>query len=136
MRNRRHKLWIDRFQTSLSIRIGLYFVFFEVIIGLTFTVGRAIILDFQEVLGVEAWGFLGLIALFTLALMAGLFIRDAIAYTHRIVGPLYRFRKAIQAIIAGDELELIRLRKGDHLQEFKMSSTKCCKSSNNGEPFN
>jgi len=28
MRNRRHKLWIDRFQTSLSIRIALYFVFF------------------------------------------------------------------------------------------------------------
>ena len=33
--------------------------------------------------------------------------------------PLYRFRQAIKAIESGEELELIRLRKGDMLQEMK-----------------
>ena len=33
-----------------------------------------------------------------------LFIYDAVKLTHRIVGPLYRFRKTIQAVTAGEEI--------------------------------
>jgi nitrogen fixation/metabolism regulation signal transduction histidine kinase len=48
-----------------------------------------------------------------------LFIYDAVKTAHRIVGPLSRFRQTIKAITSGDELELIRLRQGDYLQEMK-----------------
>ena len=32
---------------------------------------------------------------------------DAVKDLHRVVGPLYQFRKAIRAITAGEEVELI-----------------------------
>jgi nitrogen fixation/metabolism regulation signal transduction histidine kinase len=48
-----------------------------------------------------------------------LFIYDAMRLAHRIVGPLYRFRKTIQAINAGEELDLMALRKDDFLQDMK-----------------
>ena len=40
-------------------------------------------------------------------------------FSHRFVGPLFRFRKCVQAIIEGDEMTLMRLRKDDFLQELK-----------------
>jgi hypothetical protein len=48
-----------------------------------------------------------------------LFIFDAVRLSHRVVGPLYRFRKTIQAITAGEEVERVSLRKDDFLQELK-----------------
>jgi len=44
---------------------------------------------------------------------------DAMHFTHRIVGPLYRFRQAIKAVASGEEVALVCLRKGDYLLEMK-----------------
>jgi hypothetical protein len=44
---------------------------------------------------------------------------DTVRFAHRIVGPLYRFRQAIEAVTDGEDVELLRLRKGDFLQEMK-----------------
>ena len=41
-------------------------------------------------------------------------VLDAVRISHRVVGPLRRFRKAIRAITAGEEVELIQLRDGDY----------------------
>ena len=119
MRDKRRKIWIDGFQTRLSIRIALYFVCYQVIFTLLFSIGRGMIVDFLQLVGMEAIGFFILVSVVTLVSIGGLFIYDALLYTHRIVGPLYRFRKTIQAITAGDEVELLRLREGDQLQEMK-----------------
>ncbi|MEX0726187.1 MAG: hypothetical protein WEB58_02580 [Planctomycetaceae bacterium] len=42
---------------------------------------------------------------------------DALWFSHRIVGPLYRIRVALQQLAAGVELNPIRLRTGDYLND-------------------
>jgi hypothetical protein len=48
-----------------------------------------------------------------------LFICDALRLAHRVVGPIFRFRQAIQAVTAGGEVELVGLRQDDFLQDLK-----------------
>jgi hypothetical protein len=118
MRNLRKKIWIDRFQTYLSIRLAVYFILYQAAVWSLYVIdGRMNALGgaFGDVS--HTFGFLLTpIAGVTLAF---LFIYDAIKLSHRIVGPLYRFRKTVQAITAGEDIRLIKLRDGDHLQELK-----------------
>jgi sensor histidine kinase YesM len=116
---KRRKIWIDRFQTYISIRIALYFILYQVSVGLTFFIGQIILAQYVTVLGPEASTLCVALAVMVLTAVGGLFIYDAIGYTHRIVGPIYRFRKAIQAVIAGEEVDPMNLRKDDYLQELK-----------------
>jgi nitrogen fixation/metabolism regulation signal transduction histidine kinase len=44
---------------------------------------------------------------------------DAIHFSHRLVGPLVRFRRTIQAIGAGEAVRPIKLREGDYLTELR-----------------
>jgi nitrogen fixation/metabolism regulation signal transduction histidine kinase len=44
---------------------------------------------------------------------------DAVRFAHRLVGPLYRFRKTIQAVAAGEPVGLVQLRRGDFLTDLK-----------------
>ncbi len=53
---------------------------------------------------------------FIVALLAGL---QAILASHRIVGPLDKVQKALQALIAGDYSHRIRLRRWDKFREFE-----------------
>lgn len=119
MENKRHKVWIDRFQTSISIRIAFYFVIYQVFVWAAFLIGRYINDMFLDIAGEGATGFLILFTVVTSVTLGVLFIRDALAHTHRLVGPLHRLRKTIQAIAAGEELEPLQLRKDDYLQELK-----------------
>ena len=118
MHEKRRKVWIDSFQTKLSIWVTVYFLLYQVIVWLVFGIGRVIADTFFEMLPNSYVLFFSL-ALLTLGGVAVLFIRDAINYTHRIVGPIYRFRKAVQALKNGEDMEPIRLRDGDYLQELK-----------------
>ena len=43
---------------------------------------------------------------------------DALWFSHRVVGPLYRIRLALQQIAAGVEVSPVRLRRGDYLNEL------------------
>ena len=61
--------------------------------------------------------------LVSVLLLGILFILDAVKLTHRVVGPLYRFRKTIQALAAGEEVDPVTLRKDDFLQEMKEGQT-------------
>jgi len=38
--------------------------------------------------------------------------------THKVAGPLYRIRKIVEEVSEGKEVEKIRIRKGDELQDF------------------
>src|SRR5579864_5630203 len=119
MPQKRSKVWIDRFQTTLCLRIVLYFILYQVAVWSLDTIERRLSATLTSALGREATvyfrSFLGV----AIVLLGALFIFDALRMAHRLVGPLYRFRLIIKAITAGDEVELIRLRKGDHLQEMK-----------------
>ncbi len=118
MRQKRTKIWIDRFQTSLSIRLALYFVLYQVAVAALFWIDARLAALSNSVGAVAAAYGCVLTPMASIGLGI-LFIYDAVKETHRIVGPLYRFRKTIQAVTAGEEIGLIGLRKGDHLMEMK-----------------
>jgi hypothetical protein len=113
---KRSKIWIDKFQTALSVRLAMYFVLYQVAVWCLYLID-ARISALGESLG---WPAVGTVLVPVVAIGLGvLFIYDAVKEAHRTVGPLYRFRKTIQSITAGEEVPLIKLRQGDHLQELK-----------------
>jgi signal transduction histidine kinase len=42
----------------------------------------------------------------------------SIIFLHRIAGPLYRIERSLDQVIEGEDIEYIRLRKGDELQDL------------------
>jgi signal transduction histidine kinase len=56
--------------------------------------------------------------LFTVALLAPLTVAVGIASTHKIVGPLYRFRVYLTELARGNNPEPCRIRKDDELQDL------------------
>jgi nitrogen fixation/metabolism regulation signal transduction histidine kinase len=119
VREQRKKIWIDRFQTYLFFRISLYFICYQVVVWAFVVLERDIFGGLEQMLGPVAsaygWVFLPI----TVAIVSLLFILDAMRFAHRVVGPLFRFRKAITSITAGEEQVLVTLRKGDFLLEMQ-----------------
>jgi hypothetical protein len=120
VRNQRKKIWIDSFQTRISVRLALYFVLYQAAVWCLFWMdSRFADLSRSEGLNSFTFGyFITPAAAFALGLV---FIFDALRETHRIVGPLYRFRKTVQAVTAGGEVRQVVLRKTDHLQDFNVA---------------
>jgi nitrogen fixation/metabolism regulation signal transduction histidine kinase len=118
VRNQRRKIWIDSFQTRLSFKLAAYFILYQVAVWALFWIdSRFADLGRSQGIAVFTYGyFLTPIAAISLGLI---FIFDALRETHRIVGPLYRFRKTIESITAGEDVRLIKLRTGDHLLELR-----------------
>ena len=54
-----------------------------------------------------------------LLVLAPLIVWDTIRFTHRLVGPLVRFRQTTQAIARGEAVRPIKLRDGDYLTEMR-----------------
>jgi hypothetical protein len=119
LRNQRKRVWIDRFQTYLSVRIAVYFLLYQVAVWSAVAIGQHIFPTLREVLGegVAASSFVFLAG--AVVFLGFVFIYDAVILTHRVVGPLYRFRQAIRAVAAGEPVDLLSLRKNDFLQEMK-----------------
>jgi signal transduction histidine kinase len=42
----------------------------------------------------------------------------SIVFSHRIAGPIYRLENTLDRLIRGEDVETLRLRKGDALKEF------------------
>jgi sensor histidine kinase YesM len=119
LRNKRKKVWIDRFQTRLLLRIILYFVLYQAAVWSLFALERAFLGSLAGGLG-EAGAVYGTyFAVLTVFILGYLFILDAVRFTHRLVGPLVRFRESIKAVAAGKNVDLVILRKEDFLQELK-----------------
>ena len=57
--------------------------------------------------------------LLAMAVLCPILIWDMLRYSHRIAGPLYRFRKALTDHISGEPLQKIKLRDGDMLLDFQ-----------------
>ena len=118
VRQKRKKIWIDRFQTTLSARLAFYFLLYQAAVWTLYWIdGRLVELGKTVGSNAAAFGFV-----LTPLIVTGLgllFIYDSLKETHRFVGPLYRFRKTIQAVTAGEDIRLVNLRKNDQLQEMK-----------------
>lgn len=54
-----------------------------------------------------------------LTLLVGVVIWDAIRFSHRLVGPLVRFRRTLQEMARGELVRPIKLRESDYLLELR-----------------
>lgn len=120
MTEERKKVWVDPFQTKLTLRIAGYLaLFFVVFANLLFAWKMWIEgpidpwRQFVETLQANAPAFVLLLIL--VPVMAW----DTIRFSHRLVGPLVRFRKTMQAIAGGEPVRPIKLREGDYLTEMR-----------------
>lgn len=120
MSEERQKVWVDRFQTRLSLRIGGYLVVFFVVI-LNFLFAWKMI---EEGPFDPAQQFLdtlrsNLPVIICLLVLVPVMAWDTIRFSHRLVGPLIRLRKTMQAIADGEAVRPIKLREGDYLAEVR-----------------
>lgn len=116
----RKMIWIDRFQTRLAWRIALYLgllppVFLNLLFAWKLICDgvRDPLEQFLELL--RQFAPIGVCLVIVLPVLAW----DAIRFSHRLVGPLIRFRKATQDIANGEAVWPIKLRDGDYLNEFR-----------------
>jgi hypothetical protein len=115
---KRTKVWIDNIQTRMTIRVIVYCLLCQVVISLIWQ----LIDTYRNTLSEFSGGGpppLGFFALLTMIGFMSVLMYDAVRFMHRIVGPIYRFRKTVQAIADGDPVALVKLRKGDFLLEFR-----------------
>ncbi len=119
MQQKRTRVWIDRFQTVLFWRIAFYFLFYQIgvwsLVIIEWNISDTLFRTFGPTVA-------GGVMLFLASIVIGigfLFIYDAVKFAHRIVGPLVRFRQVCRAIRDGEEIDLIKLREGDYLDEFR-----------------
>ena len=116
MRDERTKVWIDVFQTRLMVRIGVYLVLFVVCLANLLFIGRLLAEGPGNPLEQYARVFVDYAPAFLcLAALLPILAWDALRFSHRLVGPLVRFRKAMQDLAAGEPVRPIRLRDGDFL---------------------
>jgi hypothetical protein len=116
----RKRVWVDSFQTWLTYRIGTYLVLFLLVLMNFLFAWRL----WQEGPG-NPWDQfvrmlrdylpVGICLLVLVPIMAW----DAIRFSHRLVGPMVRFRRTAQDIARGEPVRLLKLREGDYLTEFR-----------------
>ncbi|MBI1832736.1 MAG: hypothetical protein HYR84_14945 [Planctomycetes bacterium] len=120
MAEERKKVWIDPFQTKLTLRIAGYLcVFFVVFINLLFAwkmIDEGPIDPAQQFLD-TIWGNVPVIV--CLLILVPVMAWDTIRFSHRLVGPLVRFRKSMQALADGEPIRPVKLRDGDYLTELR-----------------
>lgn len=120
MAEERKKIWVDSFQTKLSLRIlgylGIFFVvFFNFLFAWRMLIEGPTDPAAQCLATLRENGPTFALLLALVPIMAW----DSIRFTHRLVGPLVRFRRTMQAIAAGEAVRPIKLRKGDYLTEMR-----------------
>jgi hypothetical protein len=120
MRELRKRIWIDPFQTGLLLRIAFCCLIFQGATWAFFSLCD-VIDDAIGTASTERHSFASAAVRSVLALIIVVppLVVDSVRFAHRLVGPLYRFRKTIQAITAGEPVSLITLRKGDMLMDFR-----------------
>ncbi len=120
MREDRKKVWIDGFQTKLLWRTFLYWLIYTVSLWNLLFVWRLL----EEGPGNPLEQYFNFFldfypALVVFVLVFPVLAYDAIKFSHRLVGPLYRFRRTMQAVADGEPVRLIKLRDGDFLTEMR-----------------
>lgn len=106
------KYWILYHLGFWSILFAVEF-FRQIIVG--FLVGpKASLGDFFANFLREHW-----LVLSVPIILLPVILRDMLHLTHKVAGPLVRFRNALRQLAAGQPVERIKLRQGDLLMEFQ-----------------
>ncbi len=120
MRNERKKVWVDEFQTRLLVRIMMYLGLFLVCLVNLLYIWRLLTEGPGNPLDQYARTFIDFApALTFLAMLMPVLALDAKRFSHRLVGPLVRFRASFQALAEGKPVQPIKLREGDFLEEMR-----------------
>jgi hypothetical protein len=116
----RKKVWIDPFQTRFTVRIVTYLVVFPIVV-LNLLFGYRLWIEGAGNIGEQYLRMLRDYAplVICLWLLVPVMAWDAIRFTHRLVGPMVRFRRTVQEMTRGEAVRLIKLREGDYLTEFR-----------------
>jgi hypothetical protein len=116
----RKKVWVDPFQTRLTLRIAVYLVLFLVVLVNFLFVWRLATQGMDNP-GEKFVGMLrdylpvGICLLVLVPVMAW----DAIRFSHRLVGPMVRFRRTMQSVAQGEPVRPVKLREGDYLTDLR-----------------
>jgi methyl-accepting chemotaxis protein len=116
----RKKVWVHNFQTKLSLRIGAYLVLFlAVLMNFLFAwkLWREGVINPVEQFVAMLQNYLPVII--CLLVLVPVMAWDAVRFSHKLVGPLVRFRRTMQDITEGQLVRPIKLRQGDHLLEMR-----------------
>lgn len=120
MGEERKKDWVHPFQTKLSLRIGAYLVAFFIVFTNFLFAWKMLAED-----STDPWGqfvdtlWTNLPVFVCLLVLVPVMAWDSIRFSHRLVGPLVRFRETMQAIADGESVRPIKLRDGDYLTELR-----------------
>jgi hypothetical protein len=120
MKDTRKQVWVNPFQTQLFVRVGVYWLIYTFTLFNFMFIWRLL----REGKGDLAEQFLGCLAdnvplFFCLAIVGPWLARDAVRFSNRLVGPLYRFKQTMQTIAGNEPVPLIRLRRGDFLLDMQ-----------------
>jgi hypothetical protein len=116
----RARIWIAPFQTKLFIRFAVYWLLYQVslwnflFVWRLFKEGKA---DLLEQYGRFFGEFYPLLLCFLI--IVPFFAWDAVRFSHRIVGPIYRFHQTIKSLAEGKPVRPVKLRQGDYLVDFQ-----------------
>jgi hypothetical protein len=120
MREERKKVWIDAIQTKLFVRIGMYWLIYTVALWNLLFIWRLLSEGPGDPLEQYGRFFLDYWpALVCFVVVVPALAWDAVRFTHRLVGPIYRFRKTIQALSNGEAVQPLKLRDDDFLKDMR-----------------
>ncbi|MEP3479797.1 MAG: hypothetical protein ABJZ55_11165 [Fuerstiella sp.] len=128
-KNIRKSKYVNSFlQGNLMLRMVMYWAIYNFAL-LAAMIGESMVRVIPDLLsGSKDDSFQQFISEFTdrqspmllaMTVLCPILIWDMLRYSHRIAGPLYRFRKALTDHIAGEPLQKIKLRDGDMLLDFQ-----------------
>jgi len=120
MAEERKKIWIDVFQTGMLRRTFFYWLFYTLSLWNLLFIWWLL----REGPGDPIQQYVDFFlhsypALVVCAAVFPVLAFDAITFSHKLVGPLHRFRKTIQALADGEAVRPIKLREGDFLVDMR-----------------
>ncbi|MFV0446454.1 MAG: hypothetical protein ACK5Q5_23010 [Planctomycetaceae bacterium] len=123
----RKKLFVSgRIQGQFIFRIGTYWVLYHVVLWHAMFAfyyvqqrlnGVASSMDFREMYGSYVLQYYPLIL--CSLVMLPVFLIDLLKLSHKIAGPLVRFSHSLRSMMAGENVNAVKLRDGDLLTEFE-----------------
>jgi methyl-accepting chemotaxis protein len=120
MAEERTKVWIDKFQTRLFLRMGWYWVIYQVALWNLVFLWRLVHEGEGNLL--EQYGRFCLDyapALVGSVIVLPFLAWDAVKFAHRAVGPIFRIRQSMRALAAGEMVRVVKLRQADFLTEMQ-----------------
>ncbi|HXG10718.1 MAG TPA: hypothetical protein VNK04_13255 [Gemmataceae bacterium] len=120
MREERSRIWVDPFQSKLFLRVVGYWLIYQFSLWNCLFAWRLLAEGQGNLL--EQYGrfcleFYPMLLCFLV--LVPFFAWDAVRFSHRLVGPISRFRQAMQDIAAGQPVRPIQLRQGDYLSDLQ-----------------